>query len=1044
MLRSIVALSLKYRFIVVAGAAAMLFFGILQLPRAPMDAFPEFAPPRVEIQTPCFGLAAEEVEGLVTVPLEQALNGVDGLDVMRSYSLPGLSSITLFFELGTDEVAVRQLVQERVSTVIPTLPTWAAPPILMPTTSTTARVMKIGVSSKKLSTIDLSMIGYWKIRARLLRVPGVANIPMWGEKIRMPQVRVDPDRMHAQGVSLEDVMETTADALDVGILHFSNGALIGTGGWIETPNQRLGIRNVLPITSNEELAKIPIGYKKKSDGTPLVLSDVANVVEDTWPLFGDAVINGGEGLLLIVERFPWANTLEVTRGVEEALEEMRPGLTDIDIDPTIFRPADYIQASLDNLNEALLIGCLLVMLVLSAFLFEWRTALISMLAIPLSLMAGGLVLYLRGASINTMVLAGFVIAVGVVVDDAIIDVENIVRRLRQYRKEGSTKSIARIILDASLEVRQAIIHATVIDAMVLLPIFFMGGLSGAFFQPLALSYALAVLASMFVALTVTPALCMILLAKAPIEDRKQPLIHWLHGIYDRVLTPIIRKPRYVFIATGIIMLVGIAVLPMLGESLFPNFKERDFLMHWITKPGTSVGEERRIVTRASNDIQAIPGVRNFGCHIGQALLADEIVGVNFGEIWISIDPAVDYDETVASIQEVADAYPGLYRNVLTYLNESIDEVLTGSKSTFAVRIYGPDLKVIHEIAEEINGSLKEIDGVEDLFVELQAEVPQVQVQVDLAAAEHYGIKPGDVRRTSATLLAGEEVGDLYRKGKAYDVNVWSVPLIRTSLTDLQKLPIDIPGGGYVTMGELADVRIRPTQNVIERENDSRRIDVDGEVPKGRDLGAIMREVESHVSKVSFPLGYHAEILGEYAERQAAQNRLLIFFVVACIGVFLVLLASFGNGRLAILSFLILPSALVGGILAAFATSGIITLGSLVGFLTVFGIVARNGIMMINHFQHLEAYEGENFGPGLVMRGARERLAPILMTACTTGLALVPMVVAGNVPGHEIEYPMAIVIMGGLVTSTLLNLFVVPSLYLKFGRSKSNTANVQIA
>jgi len=1044
MLRSIVASSLKYKFIVVAAAAAMLFFGILKLPQAPMDAFPEFAPPRVEIQTPCFGLAAEEVEGLVTVPLEQALNGVDGLDVMRSYSLPNLSSITLFFELGTDEIAVRQLVQERVSTVIPTLPTWAAPPILMPTTSTTARVMKIGVSSRKLSTIDLSMIGYWKIRARLLRVPGVANIPMWGEKIRMPQVRVDPDKMRAHDVSLEDVMKTTADALDVGILHFSNGALIGTGGWIETPNQRLGIRNVLPITSNKGLAQVPIDNKKKSDGTPLVLSDVADVVEDTWPLFGDAVINGGEGLLLIVERFPWANTLQVTRGVEEALEEMRPGLADIDIDPTIFRPADYIQASLDNLNEALLIGCVLVMLVLGLFLFEWRTALISMVAIPLSLVAGAFVLYLREASINTMVLAGFVIAVGVVVDDAIIDVENIVRRLRQHRKEKSKTSTARIILDASLEVRQAIIHATVIDAMALLPIFFMGGLSGAFFQPLALSYALAVLASMFVALTVTPALCMILLAKAPIDRHDQPFANWLRGIYNRVLTPIIQRPQYVFVATGIIMLIGTSVLPMLGESLFPNFRERDFLMHWITKPGTSVGEERRIVTRASKDVQAIEGVRNFGCHIGQALLADEIVGVNFGEIWVSIDPDVDYDKTVASIQKVADAYPGLYRNVLTYLNESIDEVLTGSKSTFAVRVYGPDLEGIHKIADEIKESLEDIDGVQDLYVELQAEVPQVQVQVNLAAAQRYGIKPGDVRRESATLLAGEEVGDLYRKGKAYDVNVWSKPVIRTSLTDLQNLPIDIPGGGYTTMGELADISIRPSQNVIERENDSRRIDVDGEVPKGRDLGAVMDEVADRVSKVHFPLGYHAEILGEYAERQAAQNRLLLFFVIAAIGVFLVLLASFGNGRLAILSFLTLPSALVGGVLAAFVTSGIITLGSLVGFLTVFGIAARNGIMMINHYQHLERYEGEKFGPGLVLRGARERLSPILMTALAAGLALVPLVISGDIPGHEIEYPMAIVILGGLITSTLLNLFVVPSLYLKFGRSKSNTESVQIA
>ncbi len=1031
-MRWIVGSSLKFRFIVVAIAAAMMFFGTMQLRDSPMDVFPEFGPPRVEIQTPCLGLSAEEVEGLVSVPLEQALNGVDGLDVMRSKSIPDLSSISLFFKLGTDEILARQLVQERLATVIPTLPTWAAPPVMMPPVSTTGRVMKIGVSSKDVSLLDQSMIAYWKIRARLLRVRGVANVPIWGERIRMPQVQVDPKRMRAHAVSLDEVMEVTADALDVGILHFSKGALIGTGGWIDTPNQRLGIRHVLSIKGSEGLAQVPIHDKKKSDGTPLVLSDVANVVEDTWPLFGDAVINDGPGLMLIVEKFPWANTLEVTRGVETALDEMRPGLPGIEMDPTIFRPADFIQIALDNLSRALIIGCVLVMMVLGAFLFEWRTALISVVAIPLSLVAAGLVLYLRGATINTMILAGFVIAVGVVVDDAIIDVENIVRRLRQHRKEGSDKSTARIVLEASLEVRQAIVHATVIDAVTLLPIFFMGGLSGAFFQPLALSYALAVLASMLVALTVTPALCLILLAKAPIERREPPLVRWLQRVYEAVLARIIQRPRPVFVATAAIMVVGFAVLPFLGESLFPNFKERDFLMHWVTKPGTSVSEERRIVTRASRELRAIPGVRNFGAHIGQALLADEIEGVNFGENWISVDPAADYDRTLTAIQGVVNAYPGLYRNVLTYLNESIDEVLSGAKHALVVRVYGPDLKGIHRKADEVKKALEGTDGLVDLQVDLQAEVPQVQVEVNLRTAQRYGLKPGDVRRASATLLSGEEVGDIYRHGKAYDVNVWSIPAVRSSLTDIRELPIDTPSGGHVRLQDVADVRIAPAQNVVHRENDSRSIDVVADVVRGSDLGAVMDMVEDRVEKVHFPLGYHAEVLGEGAERAAAQNRLLVFAVAAAFGVFLILLASFGNVRLAVLGFLTLPSALVGGLLAAYFTGDVISLGSLVGFLTVFGIAARNKIMLINHYQHLERYEGEAFDPHLILRGASERLSPILMTALATGLALVPLVIAGPIPGHEIEHPMAVVILGGLITSTLLNLFVVPSLYLRFG------------
>lgn len=1032
-MRSIVGSSLRFRYIVLALAVAMMGYGIAQIPKMPVDAFPEFAPPRVEVQTPSLGMSADEVEALVTVPLEQAFNGVEGLDLMRSKSIPDLSSIELLFKPRVDVVEARQLVQERLTTVLTTLPTWAAPPVIIPPVSSTGRVMKIGVSSASVSLMDLSMISYWTIRARLLGVPGVANVAIWGERIKMPQVQVDPHRMLAHNVSLDQVMETTADALDVGILYFSTGAVIGTGGYIQTPNQRLGIRHVLSIRSPEDLGQVPIANRRRPDGNALRLDDVSNVVWDTWPLFGDAVINDGPGLMLVVEKFPWANTLDVTHGVENALDELRPGLPGVEMDPTIFRPADFIQVALNNLTRALIIGCILVMGVIAAFLFQWRTALISMVAIPLSLMAGALVLYLAGAVINTMILAGFVIAIGVVVDDAIIDVENITRRLRQARATGSEQSTASVVLEASLEVRQAIVHATLIDAVVVIPIFFVGGLSGAFFQPMALAYGLAVMASMIVALTVTPAMCLMLLAKAPLSPREKPLVRWLQGIYERVLTRIISRPRPVFVGTAVVMVVGFAVLPFLGESLFPHFKERDFLIHWITKPGSSVVEERRIVTRLSKELRAIPGVRNFGSHIGQALLADELNGVNFGESWISVDLSADYDETIAAVEGVVYSYPGLFHNVETYLNERIDEVLSGASQTFVVRIYGPDLAKIHEMAEEVEDSLRGIPGIIDLNVQLQSEVPQIQVEVNLAAAQRYGLKPGDVRRASGTLLAGEEVGDIFRDGKAYDVNVWSTLATRHSLSSVRDLLIDTPSGGHVRLGDVADVRIRPAQSVIYRENDSRRIDVGAEVTD-RDLSAVADEVEDRLDNIQFPLGYHAVILGEYTEREAASTRLLWFAIAAGIGVFLILLASFENTRLAVLGFLTLPSALVGGLLSVYFTGDVISLGSLVGFLTVFGIAARNEIMLISHYQHLERQEGESFGPALALRGARERLSPILMTALATGLALVPLVARGDIPGHEIEYPMAIVILGGLITSTLLNLFVVPSLYLRFGRA----------
>ena len=1035
MIRWIVGSSLKFRFIVVAAGAAMMLFGAQQLRAMPVDAFPEFAQPRVEIQTICLGLSAAEVEGLVTVPLEQALQGMAGLDFVRSKSIPQLSSIELLFKPGTDIFRARQLVGERVATVGPTLPTWAAPPFIMPTTSTTSRVMKIGISSKDISVTRLSTIAYWKIRARLLRVPGVANVALWGEHLQQLHVLADPGRMQDHGVSLEQVMETTADSLDAGLLRFSSGAVIGTGGFLDTPNQSLAIRHVLPIVTPKNLAAVRV---EGASGGNVRLADVADVVEGYMPLAGDAVINDGPGLLLVVEKFPWGNTLDVTHGVEEAIDDMRPGLPGVEIDTHIFRAANFIEASIDNLTSALIIGALLVVLVLGAFLFEWRAALISVVAIPLSMVAAGLTLYARGETINVMVLAGLVIALGVVVDDAIIDVQNIVRRLREHRKEGSGRSSAAIVLESSLEVRGPIVYATLIIVVAMVPIFFLQGLTGAFFRPLALSYVLAVGVSLLTALTVTPALSLILLRKAPLERRESPLSRWLEHRYERVLSRVVSTPRPAYLAVGLTAAAGLVVVPFLGESLIPTFKERDFLGHWITKPGTSLTEQNRIVTRAGRELRSIPGVGHFGSHIGQAFLADETVGVNFGENWISMDPSADYEETLASIQKVVDSYPGVFHDVQTYLNERIDEVLAGSSEPVVVRIFGPDLGTLRRKAEQVRGIVSKVDGIEDSFVEFQDGVPQVQVEVDLAAARRYGIKPGDVRRASATLMESEEVGDIFWGGRAYDVHVWSTPETRNSLTSIRELPIDTPAGGHVRLGDVAEVRIRPTPNVVHHEHLSRSIDVAAGV-SGRDLGAVAREVERRLGGVQFPIGYHAELLGEYKERKAAANRMFIFGIGAAIVIFALLQASFGSWRLATLSFLTLPIALVGGALAAFMFGRTLSLGSLVGFYTVFGIAARNGILMINHFQHLGRHEGETFGPALVLRGALERLSPILMTSLATGLALIPLVVAGEIPGHEIEYPLAIVILGGLVTSTLLNLFVVPSLYLRFGRGRGGLA-----
>jgi CzcA family heavy metal efflux pump len=1037
MMRWVVGSSLKFRFLVVAVAAAMVLLGAGQLGQLPVDVFPEFAPPRVEIQTACVGLSASEVEALVTTPIEETLNGLPGLETLRSKSVEQLSSIELIFERGTDLLEARQVVQERLATVVPTLPTWAAPPIIMQPLSATSRVMKIGLSSDTLSTIDMSMISYWKLRARLLRVPGVANVAIWGERLHMLQVQVDPERLKRHQVSLEDVMEVTADALDAGILRYSDGAVIGTGGFIDTPNQRLGIRHVLSIATPDDLAKVTIEQRR---GKALRLGDVADVTVDHQPLIGDAVINGGPGLMLIVEKLPWGNTLEVTRGVEAAIDEMRPGLPGMEIDTTIFRPATFVETAIHNLSRALLLGSLLVILILVLFLYDWRAAVISAVAIPLSLLAAGYVLYLREATINTMVLAGLVISVGVVVDDAIIDVENIVRRLRQHRLATGNRSLAatsQIVLSSSLEVRSAIVYATLIDVVAVTPVFFMEGLTGAFFRPLALSYALAVLASMVVALTVTPALSLLLLHRAPLERRQSPLVRWLQRGYGAVLGRVMRSPRPAMALVVMVILLGLGVLPALGQSLLPDFKERDFLMHWVTAPGTSHPEEVRITTEASKELRAIPGVRNFGAHIGQALAADEVVGIDFGENWISVDPEVDYDQTLGRVQEVVEGYPGLRRDVQTYLKERIREVLTGGGEAIIVRLSGPDLQVLRDKAEEIRQAIAGVDGVVEDHVDLQKDIPQVDVEVDLAKARQHGIKPGDVRRAAATLMAGEEVGDIFRDGKAYDIQVWSKPEVRRSLSDIRDLLLDTPGGGHVRLADVATVAIKPTPNAIEREAGTRKIDVGANV-RDRDLGAVIGDVEDRLDAVELPLGYSYELLGEFAERQAATQRLRGYAVAAGAGVLLLLVLAFRSWRLGLMAFLALPMALVGGLIGAYLGGGVISLGSLVGFFTVLGIVARNGIMLITHCQHLEREEGEPFGPALVLRGATERLSPILMTALATALALVPLAVAGDLPGHEIEYPMAVVILGGLVTATMLNLFIVPFLYLRLARGRGTT------
>jgi CzcA family heavy metal efflux pump len=1034
MMRWIVESSLRFRLLVVAIAAAMLVVGSIELRETPADVLPEFAPPTVEIQTEALGLSAAEVEQMITVPLEQdLLVGVAFLEDIRSESVPGLSRILLVFEPGTNVYRARQVVAERL-TQAHALPQVSKPPRMLQPLSSTNRALMIGVSSKTVSPIEMSVLARWTIAPRLMGVPGVANVSIWGQRDRQLQVQVDPERLRDRDVSLLQVVETAGNALWVSPLTFVEASTPGTGGFIDTPNQRLGVQHLLPISSPADLAQIRVD---DTNGRNLSLGDVASVVEGHQPLIGDAVHDDGAGLLLVIEKFPEASTRDVTRRVEAAIGAMEPGLSGLQFDTGVYRPASYIEKSLDNLTLALIIGAALLILVFGAFFFSLRIALVGLVAIPVSLLAGLLVLAALGETFNTMVLAGLAAALVLVIGDALVDVENIARRLRQRRGQGARRGTARVILAASLEMRRAALYGTLIIALSVLPLFFLEGVAGAFFPSIALAYLAALAASMVVALTLTPALSLLLLSNESTERGESPLVRRLQHGYGGVLSRVVSSPLPAFVAVGALVVAAAAAAPLLGQSLLPTFKETEVLVRWDAPPGTSLPEMNRITALASKELRSVEGVKNVGAHVGRAVTADQVVGVNSGEIWVSIDPAAEYDATLASVEEVVAGYPGLSGEVQTFSEQRVREVLSGAEEDITVRIYGEDLGTLRGKAEEVKRAVSAIDGLVDERARLPTEEPTLEIEVDLAAAQRHEIKPGDVRRAASTLLSGIAVGSLFEQQKVFDIVVWGAPETRSSLIDIRELLIDTPSGGHVRLGEVADVRVAPNPAVIRREGVSRYVDVAANVD-GRDLGSAMREVEGALATVDFPLEFHPEVRA--ADSQPV-GRLIAVGVVAAIGILLLLQAAFGSWGLAALTFSTLPVAVAGGVLAALAAGGTLSFGSFIGLLAVFGLAARNAVLLIDHYRQLEQHEGEAFGTELVLRGARERFSGILATAVAAALVLLPVVIAGPIPGYEIVQPLAVVVLGGLVSSTLLTLFVMPALYLRLASSLEREKSV---
>jgi CzcA family heavy metal efflux pump len=1031
MLRGIVKLSLNFRYLVVILAVVIMIIGVVQVGDMPVDVLPEISPPYVEIQTEALGLSAEEVEQMITVPMEQdLLAGVAFLDVIRSESVPGLSSVVVYFEPGTDLFEARQMVAERLAQAAVGLPHVSDPPTMIQPLSSASRFIIVGLSSEELSLMQMSVLARWTIAPRLMGVPGVAHIAIWGNRDRQLQVQVDPEQLQDAGVTLQQVVNTAGNALWVSSLTYLEASTPGTGGFIDTPQQRLGIWHVLPISSPEDLAQVPV------QGTAWRLEDVATVVEDHQPLIGDAVVNEESNLLLVIEKLPGTNTLEVTKGLEEALDAIRPGFASIDFDATLFRPASFLETAMANLTRTLLISAFLVVLVLFAFFWRWRAAVISLFVIPLSLMAALLVLHLRGATLNTMVLAGLVIALGVVIDDAIIDVDRFIRRLRQNQREDTPRSIESVILDAATETRGAIFFAMLITLLAVVPVFFMEGVSGSLFQPMVVSYALAVLASMVVALTVTPTLSLILMSIAPLKDRESPLVAWLQRGYDWVLARTAQRAWLAIAVAAVLVVASLAMVPFVRQDrLLPTFQEPYLSVHLEAAPGTSLPAMQQIVTQASSDLGAIPGVGNVAAHIGRAVFGDRVVGINSAELWVAIDPKADYDATGAAVQQAVDRYTDLDRKVQTYTQLNLGRPETQASDALTVRLFGEDHDVLREQAEKLQQVLAGVNGVVDPQVMLPLEEPTLEIEVDLASAQSQGVKPGDVRRSAAILLSGLRVGSLFEEQKVFDVVVWGAPEIRDSQEDVGELLIDTPGGGHVRLKEVADVRLASSPTVIKREGVSPYLDIEFNV-EGRSASAVIEDVQAAIKSFGFPLEYHAVVLADISAQQATQRTILFAGLMALFGFLLLLQASFRSWRLAFVMLLTLPAALAGGVLVALlGSSGSLMIGLLAGLLMVFGIAVRNITVMVSNYQHLEEQGGEDFGLPLVLRGAQERLAPILVTALTVGLALLPFVLFGNIPGHEVVRPVAITILGGLVTSTFYTLFIVPALYLRFGESR---------
>jgi CzcA family heavy metal efflux pump len=1021
MLNGIVRFSIRFRGIAISLACALLVYGIYSLTRVPYDVFPEFAPPQVSIQTEAPGLSPEQVEVLVTQPIENSINGISGIETLRSRSIQGLSVITVVFRSGTDIYRGRQAVTERLSTVATELPTGVQPPLMTPLTSSTTWVMEIGLTSDKQSLMIVRTVANWTVKPRLLAVPGVAGIEVNGGDVRQLQFQFEPERLIQYGVSVNDVVAAARQATGV------RGA-----GFVDTPNQRIVLQTEGQSLTAAKLARAVLVHH---NGANVTLGDVTRVVDAPAPAIGAATIRGKPGIILIVDAAYGSNTLEVTHGIDKAVAELRPSLEaqGVAIHSEVFRAADFIDVALHNVRDSLLIGAILVVAVLFLFLFNLRTAAISCTAIPLSLLAAVIALDKMGLSLNTMTLGGLSIAIGEVVDDAVIDVENIYRRLRENRASATPRSTFLVVFDASIEVRSAVVYATFAVILVFFPVLNISGLAGRIFGPLSIAYIWATLASLVVALTVTPALCFFLLGNRDLPPQEPPVVHWLKSGYHGLLLYIEKVPRLVIAAVALLIALGVGILFFLSSSFLPELREGNITIHMTAVPGTSLQESLRLGDRITEGVLKIPSVLSVAQRAGRAELGTDTMGTHESEIDVNVK-AVNGKQVKAvqtGIQQILSGLPGPILTSNGFLTERINETLSGYKTPVVVNIFGTDLDLLDQESGEVARILGNVRGTAQIQIQSPPGMPQMIVRLREQDVARWGFDPISVLDILRTAYGGEVVGQVYEGNRVFDVSVVLSPGNRSRLTEIGAMPLRSPGGSYVTLNQLADVYESSGRYVILHQG-ARRVQTITCSVEGRAVDQFADEAKSQVSRLKLPADTYVQFSGT-AEAQAQSRRdLLVNSLLAGLGILLLLSVVMRNYRNLLLVLVNLPFALVGGVLAAMLTGGNLSLGSVVGFVTLFGITLRNSIMLISHYEHLVGVEGATWGLETALRGASERLAPILMTALVTGLGLLPLALGSGDPGREIEGPMATVILGGLVTSTLLNLLVLPTLALRYG------------